>query len=81
MDYHILGLNAVKILISNTRNIKTLIATLQSNDVNVESNYIKAFVKIITNSSDNSEVIVHSMPSSTIIPESKMSSQFREYTK
>ena len=64
INHPILGLNAIEILINNTRNIETLIADLLSNVVNVKSNNIETFVKLMTTPSDNSEVMVHRIPSS-----------------
>ena len=68
----LLGFNSVKILIINTRNIETFIAALQSDVVNVEPSNIKALVKFLLTSSNNSELMAHSIASDTMIPAGKL---------
>ena len=68
----ILGFNAIKVLVSNTNNENPLINSLQSNVKNIKSNNIKALVNLISQSTGQEEFLVHSMPSTTIVPAGKL---------
>ena len=72
LDNLILGFSAIKALVSNASNENALFNSLQSNVKNINSNNIKALVNIISKSAGHEEFLVHSMPSTTIVPAGKL---------
>ena len=59
-------------LVNNTGNENALINSLQRNVKDISSKNIKALVNLISRSTDHDEFLVRSMPSTTIVPASKL---------
>ena len=68
LDNPILGFNVIKVLVDNTSNENALIDSLQSNVKSIKSNNIKALANLVNQSADHGKSLVHSMPSTTIVP-------------
>ena len=68
----VLGFNAVKVRVNRSDNTIALINSLTNDLVNTNRSNVSTLVKLINTSSENEDILVTTMPNTTIVPAGKL---------
>ena len=72
LEQPVLCSNATKVLVNKSDNNSALINSLTNNLVNTNRNNVSTLVNLDSTSSENDDILVTAMPSTTIVPAGKV---------
>ena len=72
LEQPVLCFNATKVLVNKSDNNSALINSLTNNLVNTNRNNVSTLVNLDSTSSENDDILVTAMPSTTIVPAGKV---------